>query len=265
MKILFNINDYKSVIKAKIVEHSKVRGYRSKLAEVAGCQLAYLSLVLKSHAHLTPDQGAALTVFWQLDELHTDYFMNLLHLARAGTPVLQKQLRSKLETLRKTFRESRNQYDHPEISDTERALKYYSIWIYSAIHLLLTIPDYQDARKLAEQLSLPLKEVEGYLKELERLSLVRQQNNKWISTEQNLHAGPAFTNLHHRNWRSKALNEIDVKPDLHLHYTGVFSLSHDDFLALRAHVQEFIERVHQKVAPSKEEAGAVLILDWLKF
>jgi len=265
MKLLFNSDSYKDVIKAKIKENIKHRGYRTDLAKAAGCQLAYLSSTLKNHTHLTPDQAAGVCSFWQWDELETEYFMNLVHYARAATPLLKKQLKKKLDLLRKVYDEERNPFRQPQLTDAERSVQYYSAWINSAVHMLLTIPKFQDAESLADHLRLPIKSVELILENLEKIGLARKQGSKWISLESLLHASNAFTNLHHNNWRALAISRMGSDTDEDFHYTGVTSLSHDDFMTLRSQIQDFLDQAHRKIAQSKEELGAVLMIDWLKY
>ena len=87
----FDNTNYRDVIRLKIKENDSVRGYQSRLAESAGCHSSYLSQVLKGQVNLTPDQGMAFCEFWNFDELHSDFFLSLLNLERAGTERLKNK------------------------------------------------------------------------------------------------------------------------------------------------------------------------------
>src|ERR1700722_8117600 len=97
---LFENTDYKDVLHTQIAANRDRRGYRSELAQAAGCQLSFLSQALHSHVHLTPDHAAGLATFWGFDHDERDYFLELVNLARAGSQVLKKILLKRLEEIK---------------------------------------------------------------------------------------------------------------------------------------------------------------------
>src|SRR4051794_2039842 len=117
---IFEVEDYRKVLKKKLEADGSVRGYRTKLAAAAGCQPAYLNHVLDSGAEFTPDHAAGISEFWGLDDLASEYFLNLVHLARAATPRLGNQLQKKLEQLRATHYKTRRSRLSHEGYDSEK-------------------------------------------------------------------------------------------------------------------------------------------------
>ncbi|MDQ3232688.1 MAG: hypothetical protein M3Q07_12790 [Pseudobdellovibrionaceae bacterium] len=96
----FEQENYRDIIRGKIRDHSRKRGYQTQLAKFAGCQVSYFSQVLKGQVQLTPDQAAALCEVWNLADLEAEYFLTLVNFERAGSPQLQQRLRTQLEKLR---------------------------------------------------------------------------------------------------------------------------------------------------------------------
>lgn len=76
--ILYNYQDYKSYLRDRCAERSSARGFQSLLAKAAGCQAPFISQMLRSHVHITPDHACGLAEFLGLDEVETEYFLNLL-------------------------------------------------------------------------------------------------------------------------------------------------------------------------------------------
>ncbi len=99
---IFYFNDYKKVIAHFIQVNESQRGYKSRLAEAAGCQNSYLSKVLSQAVHLTQDQGFGLSKFWNLMPVEEEYFLTLIQLERAGSLAYKNRLSEKLDELRET-------------------------------------------------------------------------------------------------------------------------------------------------------------------
>jgi len=65
MANVFNHLDYKDFLKIQIEENHEAYGYKSRLAKAANCQKSFLSQVLNSHIHLTPEHAVGLCQFWK--------------------------------------------------------------------------------------------------------------------------------------------------------------------------------------------------------
>jgi len=63
---LFSSENYKAYLKSVLDGPGKERGYQSRLAEAAGCQRSYLSQVVHSTPHLTPEHAMGMAQFWKL-------------------------------------------------------------------------------------------------------------------------------------------------------------------------------------------------------
>src|ERR1700692_4612304 len=101
MTDVFEFNDYRKFLEAQIAGNSSERGYQTKLSKAAGCKGSFLSQALHSHVNLTPDHAAGLCRFWNFDDDETDWFIELLTLARAGSPEMKKVCTRRLKEIEK--------------------------------------------------------------------------------------------------------------------------------------------------------------------
>ncbi|MGZ3747947.1 MAG: DUF4423 domain-containing protein, partial [Pseudobdellovibrionaceae bacterium] len=204
--------------------------------------------------------------FWNLDRDETNYFLNLVHLARAGTPSLKKIIENELQAIRAKH-EDLGAHLPAEKVDLQKENIYYSAWYYCAVHVLLTIPSMQSETAISEKLNLPLVQVRKILESLEALDLVKKSKNKWEPTKNNVH----LTNeswmaaIHHINWRTKITDRIQFRSPEDLHYTGIHTLSRKDFKKIKNQLLESLVKVDQVVRPSTEEELCCLLIDWSLF
>lgn len=229
-------------------------GYKGKLASAAGCQRAYLSQVLGSHVHFTPDHAAGLTNFWALKPDERDYFIELVNYARAATPALQKIIKEKLKYFRSKNETVSGRIKKPVIGELEFVTKYYSSWHYSAIHILLTVSAYRSVPKISERLNLSPLIVTAALRDLADGGLAELKGNMWLPKFFDLHlpASSPMISVHHQNWRTRAVINSIGKDEESLHFTGVYSLSQQDAHNLRSLLLEFVSNTRKTALASLE-------------
>lgn len=253
---LFSSLNYKDFLQSKIQEHKDEYGYKSKLAEAAGCQKSFLSQVLNSHVHLTPEHALGLAQFWSLLQREREYFLELVNYARAGTPELSHYLRDKLKRLKSDHEHLGKRFEQPTLHVSEdSAALYYSSWHYSAIHILITIPQFRTVPKIARRLEVSESVVLAVLKQLETLELVERSGDAWSATKKSVHLSKdsVFNMINNGNWRQKAQTESQQRNNQSIHYTGVYSMSLSDMETLRDMTFEFLDQTRNVVTRSKEE------------
>jgi uncharacterized protein (TIGR02147 family) len=233
---LFKSLDYVDVVRAKIDENRGTYGYKGQLAKAGGFPASLLSQVLSGTAHISPDHALGLADFWRLRELEKEYFLLLVSLARAGTKRLREHLKARLDQLRK---DSENLAKRLEKQDfTAEATKlavYYSSWHFTAIHILLTIPDFQTPAAIAKKLGLDLPLVTDALQSLKDMGLAKRSEDRWVPTNSNLHLSRSspFSRLHHRHWREKAIAAFNEKNTSLIPYSALYSLKRSEVESLK--------------------------------
>ena len=266
MQDLYKCSDYKAFLAFQIELHSAEPGYKGRLADAAGFNRSFLSHVLKSHVHLSPDHAAKLTLFWALDTKAQEFFITLVLRDRAGSDELRTYLDSKLNVLRAQTDELADALPATEQLRADQEMLYYSSWHLSAIHVLAGIPGYETTVSIAKRLELP---VELTLKSIEifvQMGLVRKSGDQWQSTERQIHAkkNSIYNWLHQKSWREQAMSDLIKPAQLSFHYSGIHSMSQRDFRRLRKELIALLERFHAQVILSPEETITCLNLDFFE-
>jgi uncharacterized protein (TIGR02147 family) len=230
-------------------------GVISELALAAKCQRSYLSLVIHGSVHLTPDHAFGLCDYWNLSEPETECFMTLLELARSGSAAYRKHLESKLRAQKRENEDVAKKLNRPRLVAEEKENTYYSAWFWSAIHILVSIPEYQTVSAISERLQLPRSVVQETLKVLEGYKLIRADGGRWKfgSSELHLPKGSQLAILHHSNWRQRGLLDAQLRTENSVHFTVVQSLSHNVYEKIRSSLLRFIADSSRLAGPSKEE------------
>ena len=261
---LYNEIDYKMVIQKKIEENSLARGYKTQLALAAGCQKSFLSQVLHSHIHLTPDHAMGLTVFWGLLPDERDYFLELVQKDRASSRSLKELSASRLQEIRRRNQDLATRFQKTKpIEEAQQAL-YYSSWHWSAIHIMLTIPVFSYSHAIASRLLLPEAFVIQCLENLQQMRLVVKQGKKWRVTQNDIHLpqDSPLTAMNHGNWRNRAVADAQMRSPGNVHYTALHSLSRKDFDVIKGILLSALDKSRQIVKPSSEEELACICVDW---
>jgi uncharacterized protein (TIGR02147 family) len=261
---LYDSNDYKSFLRHKIFENRSVRGYKTRLARAAGCQKSFLSQVLNSHVHLTPDHAAGLCRLWKLEADEASYFLDLVAYARAATPALKGFIEQRLQQVRQQHKQVASRYANSKQLPLENLAEYYTSWHVAAVHVLMSVPGYSRSDALARRLKLSQESVNSTLKLLERMKLAQEQKNgEWKVLQHDLflpRASP-LVKSYHTAWRHKAAVQLQNEEPDALHFTTLYALSRADAMKIRNMVLEMIESTRKVMLPSKEEEMICLCCD----
>lgn len=260
---LFQYSSYLDWMQALVEKNRDHRGYHKAMSEAAGCQPSFLSQVFRSKTHLTPDQAAGLCDFWLFTSDETEYFISLVHFERSGSKKYRQILKQKLKALRQANSEVSKRVPHRGTLELELQAKYYADWPWAIIHIMTSVPKYQDPTTIAAILGIDLEYVLRILKELRSMNLVVQTGQKWTIGSNLLHLDRAspFNMINQKNFRQFSQNSLSRdKPD-DLHFCAVYGLSEKAYKTIRETLLNSITSVNQAVLESKEEQAACLTLD----
>lgn len=261
---IFNYQDYRKFLKSKLGDRPDRRsGARSRLAKHLGCHTTFVSHVLQGRADFSPEQALALTTFLDLDELESEYFVLLLQWQRAGTVQLQAYYHSKIERLRHERQVLKNQLEDLDELDTLKRAQYYSHWLYAAIHMIVDIPEFQTVSAIAAGLKISDSRALEVLQELERMQLIEHHQGLYQTGKVQLHLGSDSSEIrkHHTNWRLRALDSLDRNLKDEFHYSGIFTLSRDDFDVLKMILSKNLKSMIKTIQESNPEDVCSLNID----
>ncbi len=265
MSGIFLFQDYRKYIKSTIQSMPKEgRGFRTRMAGALNCQTAYISQVLNGSLHLNLEQGLRLSRFMAHTEEEKNYFLLLIEYARAGSKELKDHFKKQLEQNRSKRNLLRERFKtQTQMTEADKMI-YYSDWQYAAIHMMITIPEFQTPPSLARALEIPEAALKTKLEFLEKCGLASLAADKWKPGQQRIHLGgdSPLVSKHHLNWRVYGMRALDDASDQDLHYTSVVTLSRADAERLKALWVDAMDRHNKLVEPSPEEVCYVLVLDF---
>jgi uncharacterized protein (TIGR02147 family) len=247
-----------------IRKNAEDRGYKTRLAQAAKVHPSYISRMLDGAATISPDQAATLGDFWGLGAKEKQYLIWLVIKAKAGTPELKRMADDHLADCRREQEELGNHLAAEKFSADDHT-EYYLEWIYSAVHMLGTLREPLSAEQIARRLGVKEIHARRAMALLVRMGLVELgPRGKVLSTKKNIHLSNRgwIANLQHRNWRLACAERFGAEGEEdHVHYTGVHSLSKEDFTRLKRMIREFLVQTDRLIRPSAEETACVLCVD----
>ncbi len=263
---IYDYDDYKDYLSAHIKTKKGVRGYQGILAESAKCHPSYFSQALKGKQELTPDQGINIAIFLNLNSSETQYFMNLLSYARAFNPDLKKFLKLQIES-QKNVSEKLSDRIIKQDNVQEVDSIYYSSWMWLAVHMITSCPEFQNAEMISKRLNIEMPKLIEILKKLESMGLIVNENSQWryLRAPSHLPAESHMTEMNHFNWRNRAILDVQkghVKESIH--YSSVFTMSKKDYSHLRNRIFNMIDESRKLIGPSDSEEAYSFCCDVFK-
>lgn len=262
---VFEYTNYKEYVDSKIRSSDKGgHGVRSKLADYVGSTSSYLSQVLNSKPHLTLEQSEEVNRFFEHTELESHYFLLLVQYNKAGTHNLKNHFRKQIEFIRnEQFNFKKRLKGIHEVSKDHQH-EYYSTWFYSAIHVMLSIPEFSDSKKIATHLNLPLSIVNKVIEFLKVAGLVEEEKGKFKFTNRSWHLEKTspFIQRHHINWRSQALQSVEKNLADDLHYSNVMAFAKKDSEKVKEILVKAVSDIKALIRDSPEEKVYVVAADF---
>jgi uncharacterized protein (TIGR02147 family) len=176
---IFDYNNYKQWVLAELKQRPKKgRGEFLKISKALNVHTTMITHVFRGDHHLSPEQALALTEYFCLKPLETEYFLGMVHVARAADQRTRRFYQSKLREIKDkslsltTRLELKNKLD-----ESDQAI-FYSFWYYSAIRLMSANPRLGNPSVLAAELGLTLYEVNEAIEFLVSRGLVTKNGSQ---------------------------------------------------------------------------------------
>jgi hypothetical protein len=152
------------------------------------------------------------------------------------------------------------------ISDTmsiENQMIYYSSWHYAGIHMAILIPELQNVQSLTKYFNLPTNRILAVLQFLTDHQLIEKKGTAYKVKKSILHLekDSPFLTQHHSHWRLRAIESVQMNRSENLHYSGIMSLSKDDYEWVREKLGILLEQVVERIGSSKDEKLASICFD----
>ncbi len=262
---IFNYLDYKKLIIDLVTSKPKSgRGFYTKISNAIKTHPTYMSQIIHGDKHLSLEQACQLGAFLGFDSEETDFFVNLVEYNRAGSQALKIMIAKRLEKFSAEKKQIKAHLPNRlDLSETDKAV-FYSEWFYSAVRLLTSIPNFNNAESIARHLNLPEHVVRSALDFLVQHQLCQ-------SVGGDLKIGPALTHIdatstflnnHHKNWRLIGMTQQPHHKDGNLFFTAPFTASCEDIEEIRQVLLKTIAEVGRTVEPSAPQQLMCMNLDF---
>lgn len=264
---IFEYNDYKLYLEEKIQSlPSKGRGVKLKLAEYLHCQNTFVSQVMNGEPHFSLEQGARLNDFFDHSKEEAKFFLMLLHFSRAGNSELKKYYQDEMNDLiiKNSDLKKRTKMKG-SLREKDQDI-YYSSWLYSAIHILVTIKEFQNASQIAKRFNLSKDKTLEILGFLTESGLLQKEGNTYSSGSTRIHLSKdsPHINRHHTNWRMRAVHSIDMNQASDLHFSNVVSMGDKDIVKIREIFIKAIAEARSIIKDSPEEKLHSICVDFFE-
>lgn len=255
MNILYQHKDYRDFLLTTFESQGKRTGFKKSAAEFLKIHTSFLSLVLSKKADLSLEQAESMTRFLRLNEFDSHFFILLVSKNKAGTSQLQKHFNMQIEIhLRKRKELEDRIQPSQKVSENDQA-KFYSHWIFSAIHVAASIPKFQTRDTLLSLFSIKPTELDEILNFLLKLGVLKKEKERFLPGSNHIHIGKDSPNLtrHHINLRLKSLEKITLSTDDDLRFSSFVSLSIEDCEKIKEILLKSLESSMEIIKDSKEE------------
>lgn len=267
---IFEENNYKVILKHYILDESSQPkwGIYKKISDYLNVNPSLVSQVISGSKDFTEEQIITVCEFLGLGKLESKYLLSLVLISRAGSVSLKKYFEEQLLEIRKqALNLSRRLKDTKTLSDSEQ-FKFYSTWLYSAIHLMTTLDQKPNFKTICDRFHLSPQEAQEVISFLVEIGLVLEKEGEYFPGVKNTHLAKSsiFIVNHHRNWRLKAIQAVDHLTEQELMYTCNFSVSRKDFSVIREEFMKVIQKFLKIAQESPAEDLAQLNIDlfWLR-
>lgn len=254
-KTVFDFKNYREYLKTRLGTSGPTRGLRSKLALKIQTRPAFVTQVLTGITDLSPEHIPATSELLGHTEEEFHYFTVLVLYARAGNHALKNYYDKQITEI---LVKRKNYLDRIKPSETisvaDQSL-YYSQWLYQAIHVLSSIPDYQTKEAMSTRLLLPIGIIGDAIDKLLHMGLLEQKGKRYFMGKKRIYLrkdSPWISNLH-THLRHRALYSLAAPDRDDLHLSQMMSLSKEDYDEFRKRLLILMEEFEPVIAKSKEE------------
>ncbi len=214
------------------------------------------------------EQGEAANIFMDHSNEESQFFLILIQLAKAGTPALKRRIQMQISQILEKRLILRERLGIAPGLNTEAQAEFYSSWIYGIIHVILTIPELQNAEAISKYLGLSVRRVGEILDFLVSVGLaIKAENNRYDIGTARIHLGsdsPLISKFH-TNWRVKAIQSLEKESASDdLHYSSAITVSKEDAIKIKSILIKYIQEIKLIVRDSSAEVPFCFNIDFFK-
>ena len=261
---IFQFQSYRAYLKERLEALGPKSGQKRKAAEALAVHTTFISQVVLGKADLSLDQGERMNLFLKHNDFESEYFINLIIYERAVDPSLKNRYEAKITKWQSEADQIKSRIKPTfEVSEADQE-KFYSSTIFSLLHILASIPEYQNRKALVSVAGHPPEITNEAIDFLIGVGVLKTSNDRIVHGEKHVHLGRGskIIKQHHSNWRLATVQHLGFSKREDLHYSLAFSCSDKDAAKIRESLLEHLKSMTQTIEKSKEEKAFVYCFDF---
>jgi uncharacterized protein (TIGR02147 family) len=266
METVFQHQDYRQYLRNRLGGGKARTGEKKRASEALGVHTTLISQVLGEQCGLSLEQADRMNDFLGHSDDEAEYFLNLVQKDRAGTVSLRSRYEKHLKILRERNLQVHARVENDGKISEQHQRMFYSSYLYSAIHVLVSIARYNSVEKLASGLGLPRARVGEAVSFLNSIGVVLNENGILSPGKAHIHLSPEseYLSKHHLNWRLQMIERLGQPASQDLHYSAVVSLSQSDVEKIKESLLNNLKENSKTIMKSPEETAYVYCFDFFK-
>lgn len=263
---IWDFTEYREYLVNRLGAEGSRTGERKRLAESIPVHTTFISQILKGRADFSLEQAESINSFFDHTDDEGEYFILMLLKDRAGSGKLKSRFERKIESQREdriNIKKRLAADGEITVQDRER---FYSSYLYGAVHVLSAIPKYKSVASLAEALRLPRTQVQEIVEFMLRIGVLKEENFVLSPGSGHVHLGNDSELIlrHHANWRLHTLSNLQLVDKEDLHYSACLSLSQADAYRVKESMLSNLKTNVGIISASPEEVAYVMSFDFYK-
>lgn len=266
---IFLYDDYKTFVNDWVQSRpNKGRGQYRQISIHLGVSTVIVSQTFKGDRDLNEDNAYKLCSYLEFTQKETDYFILLVQHARAGTFQYREHLKKRIVDIQKEMQKvSSRVADKFEKLAPEVEAIFHSSWVYSAIRVLSSIPQFQNQQSLIGRLNLPEAQTKKAIEFLLEQNLCILDEGRIVPGPTKTYLSPESPLIKTRQvaWRTLGFEKMDLKNEDHLFITAPLSLPLGSKKVIKDILLDAIQKVAKELEKKKGETVGCINIDWFDF
>lgn len=263
MKSIFEFRNYQSYL---LYYFQLKRGNQARLADFLNCRSSFLTQVIDEKVELSLDQAVKIPNFVGMNNNEKMAFMLSVQKQKIKDDGEKRFFEDQIGALKiknNTVKERLNNVG--ELDETAQA-KYYSSWVYGAVHILCAFSWINEMDDVVTFLKLDRPVAREALTFLLECGLVQSKNNKLSIGKKQIHLSEQSDHIfnHHMNWRLKSIEKLNTKKSQILNFSSLVGISKNDAQLIKEVFLKSIEETNQIVQKSGEESAFMINIDFME-
>jgi uncharacterized protein (TIGR02147 family) len=263
MKSIFEFKNYQSYL---LYFFQLKRGNQARLAEFIDCRSSFLTQVIDERVEISLDQAVKIPNFLGLNKNEKMGFFLYVQKEKISDTAEKRFLEDQILLLKhknNTIKERMS--DVGELEEAAKA-KYYSSWLYGAIHILCAFSWIQNVDSIADYLKIDRSIANEAVAFLIECGLVQLKNNKLSIGKKQIHLNDDSPHIfnHHLNWRLKAVEKLNTKTSQILNFSSLVGISKKDAEVIKEIFLKSISQTNLVVQQSGEEFAYLINIDFIE-